>query len=51
VGVGSIGREVARLASVLGMKVVAVRKNFTAENGEEDSFTTKDTEEHRGKIG
>ena len=41
VGLGSIGMEVARLASALGMRVIGVR---------ETKITTEDTEGHRGKT-
>lgn len=53
VGLGSIGREVARLASAIGMRVVATKKNLTTERAEEHggkTFTTKGTSEHEGKA-
>ena len=52
VGVGSIGREVARLASAVGMRVVAARKTVTTEGTEKHggrTLTTKDTKVHEGE--
>ncbi len=53
VGVGSIGSEVARLASAMGMRVIAVRQNLTTKDTKEHEgrqhLTTGETEEHGGK--